>query len=42
LGKEGQAMTIAENWKRPLMIAGVCAALVAVGIGLWLLERYLR
>jgi len=35
-------MTIAENWKRPLMIAGVCAALVAVGIGLWLLERYLR
>jgi hypothetical protein len=35
-------MTIAENWKRPLVIAGVCVALVAVGVGLWLLERYLH
>lgn len=34
-------MTIAENWKRPLVIAGVCAAVLAVGIGLWLSERYL-
>jgi len=33
---------IAEDWKRPLKIAGVCAAVLAVGIGLWLLERYLR
>ena len=35
-------MTIAENWKRPLKIAGVCAAVLAVGIGLWLSERYLH
>ena len=35
-------MTIAENWKRPLVIAGVCAAVLAVGIGLWLSERYLH
>jgi hypothetical protein len=42
LGKEGQAMTIAENWKRPLVIAGACTAVLAMGIGLWLLERYLH
>jgi hypothetical protein len=35
-------MIIAENWKKPLAIAGGCVAVVALGIGLWVLESYLR
>jgi hypothetical protein len=35
-------MTIAEDWKRPLIIAVACTTIMAAAIGLWLLERYLR
>jgi hypothetical protein len=42
VAKEDRVITIADNWKRPLIIAVACTTVMAAALGLWLLERYLR